>query len=128
PVTLTDAALKSPIFKGFPKKFDLADELYWSLKGDPAGITPLMTAPAGPKIANKPLPGPPKIEDLDGKKWPVMWTKEVGRGKVFVSLVGHNYFTFNDPYFRIILLRAMAWTMNESFDPFKPLVTLHLER
>jgi len=128
PVTLTDAALKSPIFKGFPKKFDLADELYWRLKGDPAGITPLMTAPAGPKIANKPLPGPPKIEDLDGKKWPVMWTKEVGRGKVFVSLVGHNYFTFNDPFFRIILLRAMAWTMNESFDPFKPLVTLHLER
>ena len=128
PVTLTDAALKSPIFKGFPKKFHLADELYWRLKGDPAGITPLMTAPAGPKIANKPLPGPPKIEDLDGKKWPVMWTKEIGRGKVFVSLVGHNYFTFNDPFFRIILLRAMAWTMNESFDPFKPLVTLHLER
>lgn len=30
--------------------------------------------------------------------------------------------------FRIILLRAMAWTINESFDPFKPLVTLHLER
>ena len=26
------------------------------------------------------------------------------------------------------LLRAMAWTMHESFDPFKPLVTLHLER
>jgi len=128
PVTLTDTALRSPIFKGFPKKFHLADELYWRLKGDPAGITPLMTAPAGPKIANKPLPGPPRIEELDGKKWPVMWTKEVGRGKVFVSLVGHNYFTFNDPFFRIILLRAMAWTMNESFDPFKPLVTLHLER
>ncbi len=57
-----------------------------------------------------------------------MWTKEVGRGRVFVTAAGHNYFTFNDPYFRIILLRAMAWTMNESFDPFKPLVTLHLER
>ncbi len=128
PVTLTDAALKSPIFKGFPKKFHLADELYWRLKGDPAGVTALMTAPAGPRIANKPLPGPPKIEDLDGKKWPVMWTKEVGPGRVFVSLPGHNYFTFNDPFFRIILLRAMAWTMKESFDPFKPLVTLHLER
>ncbi len=49
-------------------------------------------------------------------------------GRVFVSTVGHNYFTFNDPYFRIILLRAMAWTMHESFDPFKPLVTAHLER
>jgi len=47
---------------------------------------------------------------------------------VWVWGIGHNYFTLNDPYFRIILLRAMAWTMNESFDPFKPLVTLHLER
>jgi hypothetical protein len=42
---------------------------------------------------------------------------------VFGSIPGHNFFTFNDPYFRIILLRAMAWTMRESFDPFKPLVT-----
>ena len=128
PVTLTDAARESPIFKGFPAKFDLAEEFYWQLRGDPAGITPLVTSPAGPAIANKPLPGPPKIEDLDGKQWPVMWTKEVGRGRVFVSGAGHNYFTFNDPYFRIILLRAMAWTMHESFDPFKPLVALHLER
>jgi len=128
PVTLTDAARASPIFKGFPAKFDLAEEFYWHLRGDLAGITPLVTSPAGPAIANKPLPGPPRTEDLDGKQWPVMWTKEVGRGRVFVSAAGHNYFTFNDPYFRIILLRAMAWTMRESFDPFKPLVTLHLER
>jgi type 1 glutamine amidotransferase len=128
PVTLTDAASESPIFKGFPKMFDLADEFYWNLRGDPDGITPLVTSPAGPAIANKALGGPPKIEDLDGKQWPVMWTKEAGRGKVFVSGVGHNYFTFNDPYFRIILLRAMAWTMNESFEPFKPLVMEHLER
>jgi len=74
------------------------------------------------------LPAPPKTEELDGKAWPVMWTTEKGRGRVFCSGVGHNYFTFNDPYFRNILLRAMAWTMNESFDPFTPLVTLHLER
>ena len=128
PVTLTDAASKHPIFERFPPKFDLADELYWHLRGDPNGITTLVTSPAGPAIANKPVSGPPKIEDLDGKKWPVMWTKEVGRGRVFVTVPGHNFFTFNDPYFRIILLRAMAWTMYESFDPFKPLVTLHLQR
>jgi hypothetical protein len=128
PVTLTDAAMKSPLFKGFPKTFEIQDEFYWALRGDPAGITPLMTAPAGPAIANKPLKGPPNPEALDGKAWPVMWTTEVGKGRVFCSGVGHNYFTFNDPYFRIILLRAMAWTMNESFDPFKPLVTLHLQR
>ncbi len=128
PVSLTEAALKSPIFERFPAKFDLSEEFYWRLRGAPSGITPLATAPAGPAIANKPLKGPPKKEDLDGKAWPVMWTTQVERGRVFVSGAGHNYFTFNDPYFRIILLRAMAWTMKESFDPFKPLVTLHLER
>jgi len=57
-----------------------------------------------------------------------MWTKESGRSRTFASVAGHNYFAFNDPYFRIILLRAMAWVMNESFDPFKPLVEMHLER
>jgi len=128
PMTLTDAARQSPIFERFPEKFDLSDELYWRLRGDPKGITPLVTAPAAATVANKPLPGPPRPEDLDGKAWPVMWTREVGRGRVFATVVGHNYFTFNDPYFRIILLRAMAWTMRESFDPFKPLVTLHTER
>lgn len=128
PVTLAEAARESPILERFPEKFDLADEFYWELRGDPARITPLVTSPAGPAIANKSLSGPPKREDLDGKAWPVMWTTEVGGGKVFVSGAGHNYFTFNDPYFRIILLRAMAWTMNESFDPFKPLVNAHLER
>ena len=128
PVTLTEAASTSPLFERFPATFDLADELYWRLKGDPAGVTPLVTAPAGPAIANKPLDGPPRKEDLDGEAWPVLWTTEVGPGRVFCSGAGHNYFTFNDPYFRIILLRAMAWTMRESFDPFKPLVTLHLER
>ncbi len=127
PVTLTEAGRNSPIFRGFPGKFDLADEFYWNLRGDPSAVTVLATAPAGPAIANKPLPGPPRPEDLDGKPRPVFWTREVGPGRVFVSLVGHNYFTFNDPYFRIILLRAMAWAMREPFDPFKPLVTLHLE-
>lgn len=53
--------------------------------------------------------------------------KEVGRGKVFATPFGHNFFTYG-LYFRIILLRAMAWTINESFDPFKPLLNLHNER
>lgn len=128
PVTLTETATKSPIFQRFPDSFHLADEFYWELRPGSVKITPLVTSSAGEAIANKPLPGPPRIEDLDGEAWPVMWTTEVGRGRVFVSGAGHNYFTFNDPYFRIILLRAMAWTMHESFDPFKPLVTLHLER
>lgn len=125
PVKLTKAARESPLFEGFPREIDLVDEHYWNLSGDPNTITTMVTSPAGP---SGPSTGPPEPEELDGKEWPLMWTKVTGRGRVFASGPGHNYFTFNDPYFRIILLRAMAWTMNESFDPFKPLVTLHLER
>lgn len=57
-----------------------------------------------------------------------MWTKEMIWGRVLVAVAGHNHFTFTGPYFRITLLRAMARTTNESCDPFKLLVTLHLER
>ncbi len=125
PIHLTEAGTESPLFEGFPAEFDLVDELYWNLNGDPKEFTTLMTSPGGPLLGSS---GPPKPDELDGKEWPVMWTKETGQGKIFATVLGHNYFTFNDPYFRIILLRSMAWTMNESFDPFKPLVTLHLER
>ncbi|MCH7908044.1 MAG: ThuA domain-containing protein [Candidatus Hydrogenedentes bacterium] len=125
PVSLTDAGKKSSFFEGFPDTFDLVDEHYWNLAGDASKVTTYLTAPGGPTNASTRAPKP---EELDGKPWPVVWTHESGKGRVFATLLGHNYFTFNDPYFRIILLRAMAWTLNESFDPFKPLVISHLER
>ena len=124
PVSLTPAAADSPIFERFPSDLELVDELYWNLTGDPKEVTTLVTSPAGPEFAT---PGPPKPEDLDGQAWPVVWTMEKGPGRVFATVLGHNYFSFNDPFFRIILLRAMAWTMKEPFDPFKPLVGMHIE-
>ncbi len=125
PVSLTDAGANSPLMAGFPKQFDLVDEHYWNLTGDHSKVTTLMTAPGGPTNGSTRAPKP---EELDGKPWPVVWTTERGKGRVFGTILAHNYFTFNDPYFRIILLRGIAWTLNESFDPFKPLVTRNLER
>ena len=122
---LTAAGANSPLFKGFAPTIHFADEHYWNLTGETSSITTMMTASGGP---TGPSSGPPTASDLDGNDWPVIWTKTRGPGRVFACVLGHNYFTFNDPYFRIILLRAMAWTMNESFDPFKPLVTANLER
>ncbi len=124
--TLTPEGKNSGILKGFPPKFDLHDELYWPLTGERSEITVLGTAEA---TTGYPYPqdGPPKPEQMDGKAWPVIWTKEVGKGKVFGTILGHNWFAFNDPYFRIMLFRAMAWTMDESPDPFMPLVNIHPE-
>ena len=125
PVHLTKAGLSSEILEGFGPTVDLVDEHYWNLHGDADGVTTLMTAPGGPALGSE---APPRPDELDGNAWPVMWTTERGRGRVFATVLGHNYFTFNDPYFRIMLLRGLAWTLGESFDPFKPLVTIHLER
>jgi type 1 glutamine amidotransferase len=115
-----DTAAAHGIFDRFPTDLDLVDEHYWKLTGSLDEITVLATAQAGPVRASK---GPPAPEQLDGKRWPLFWTKEIGTGRVFGSIPGHNLFTFDDPYFRIILLRAMAWTMRQPMDPFKPLVT-----
>ncbi|HAB16930.1 MAG TPA: hypothetical protein DCE44_10820, partial [Verrucomicrobiales bacterium] len=42
---------------------------------------------------------------------PVFWTFEPtdSKGRVFVSIFGHYMWTFDDPYFRLLLLRGIAW-------------------
>ena len=123
PMTITEAGQKHPIFEGFGDTFDLVDEFYWNLTGDVSKITPLVTSPAGKGGHSD---GPPKKRDLDGKAWPAIWTMEEGKARTFTCVPGHNYFTFNDPYFRIMLFRAIAWTTHEDFDSFKYLVLKHL--
>ena len=126
-MNLTDAGKKSDIFKDFPAKFDLHDELYWPLAGDESEISILVTAEGSKGMGQAdryPQDGPP---ELDGVQRPVAWTKQVGKGKVFATILGHNWFAFNDPYYRLMLFRAMAWTMDESVEPFLPLVNMHLQ-
>ena len=126
-MNLTDAGKKSDIFKDFPAKFDLHDELYWPLAGDESEISILLTAQGSKGMGQAdryPQDGPP---ELDGVQRPVAWTKQVGKGKVFATILGHNWFAFNDPYYRLMLFRAMAWTMDESVEPFLPLVNMHLQ-
>jgi type 1 glutamine amidotransferase len=53
----------------------------------------------------------------------LFWTfePEVG-GRVFVSIPGHFSWTFDDPLFRILLLRGIAWSAGEDVDRFNDLV------
>ncbi len=112
------------ILDGMPRSLDLVDEVYWKLTGDVSELSILATSQAGPEFAST---GPPTDDQLDGNDWPIIWTKEIGAGRVFGSIPGHNLFTFNDPYFRIILLRGMAWTMDQPFEPFEQLAIEGLE-
>lgn len=83
----------------------LVDESYWNLVGDPDDVRLLATG----------------IED--GEPQPLFWTIEPGNGRVFVSIPGHYSWTFDDPLFRILLLRGIAWTAKEPVDRFNDLVT-----
>jgi putative heme-binding domain-containing protein len=100
-----DASTKHPVARHFDKvKF--TDESYWNLVGDPKGLTVLARGKE------------------DGQDEPLFWTLESGQGRVFVSIPGHFAWTFDDPLFRVLLLRGIAWTAGEPVDRFNELVLL----
>lgn len=82
------------------------DESYWRLTGDPTRIQLLGTS----------------LED--GQPWPQFWTVQHATGRVFVSIPGHYMWTFDDPTFRTLLLRGIAWSGHRDVDRFNSLVTL----
>jgi putative heme-binding domain-containing protein len=105
PLDLDFTGSKHPIARGFGK-LSLVDESYWNLAGDPRKIDVLATA----------------VED--GVARPLLWARQAGKGRVFVSIPGHYTWTFDDPLFRLLLLRGIAWTAGESVDRLNELATL----
>ena len=97
-----------PIARNF-RKVHFHDESYWRLTGDRSKIRVLASA----------------VED--GEPQPILWTAEPSKGRVFVSILGHYSWTFDDPLFRTLLLRAVAWTAGEPVDRFNALVTRGVE-
>src|SRR5947207_7551060 len=74
------------------------DESYWQLIGHDKAIQLVATG----------------IEE--GSPRPLLWTREQGAGRVFVSIPGHYTWTFDDPMFRLLLLRAICWTAHQPID------------
>jgi putative heme-binding domain-containing protein len=99
------ASQSHPIARNFSRAA-FYDESYWLLPGEVSRVRVLATG----------------VEQ--GEPRPLFWTVEPGRGRVFVSIPGHYSWTFDDPLFRILLLRSLAWTAHEPVDRFNELVTL----
>lgn len=133
PMNLEIAKPNHPITLGLPKQLYFMDEAYWPLYGDRSKVSILATS--------KETAGNFALRDKDGnidfsnmqaiqQKWPeeptkdepMFWTHEDGKGRVFGCILGHYSWTFDDPYFRILLLRGMAWAAGESPYRFDPLV------
>jgi len=105
-----DPRADHPIARGFKgKSIRLHDETYWRLKGDPNGIRVLATA------------------EEEGAPQPMFWTRETGNGRVFVCILGHYNWSFNDPLFRVLLLRGIAWAAGAEPCRFDSLALQDLE-
>src|SRR5690606_17419184 len=94
---------RHPIARNF-ERLDVHDESYWALVGDPRDVDVIATG----------------LEE--GAPRPLLFTREVGRGRIFVSILGHYSTTFDDPLFRLIVLRAIAWCAKEPVDRLNDLV------
>ena len=82
------------VTRGF-KQLKLLDEPYWPMIGDTNRIEVLATA------------------EMDGEARPMVWTFQKGNGRVFASIMGHYTWTLDDPLFRILALRGLAWAAGE---------------
>jgi putative heme-binding domain-containing protein len=84
------------ITRGLPERIELIDEPYWPLIADNNSVRVLASA------------------KVDGEARPLIWTREKGKGRIFASVPGHYSWTLNDPLFRLVLLRGIAWAAGEN--------------
>jgi len=83
-----------PITRGFPT-LHFTDETYWAMRGDPARLNVLGTT----------------VEDNEPR--PQLWTLEREKSRIVGCIPGHFTWTFDDPLFRILVLRSICWTARQ---------------
>jgi putative heme-binding domain-containing protein len=83
-----------PITRGFTR-LRFVDESYWRLHGDPKRLAVLASS------------------EEDGAPQPQLWAYERHRGRVFGCIPGHYTWTFDDPLYRLLVLRGIAWAAGE---------------
>jgi putative heme-binding domain-containing protein len=101
-------APEHPIVRGIPA-WDFVDESYWELVGDRKQVQVLA------------------MQQEEGAEHPMLWTTQRGSGRVFVSILGHYSWTFDDPVFRAILLRGIGWVSasdDSAVDRFQSIVPI----
>lgn len=96
-----------PLAAGFGA-FQIPDESYWHLTGDLAAARAKVLATSLEEEAPRPQ----------------MWTREVGPGRIFVSIPGHFTWTFDDPLYRILIFRGMMWSAGQPLDRLAPLTVI----
>lgn len=112
PTELRIARPEHPVAHGLPRSMHFVDEPYWPFIGDPTQVDVLATSDEhihrGDDRRNN--PGDNTVQTI-----PVFWTyqPEGTQARVFVSIFGHYMWTFDDPFFRLLALRGIAWAARD---------------
>ena len=96
-VELTDAGREHPITAGV-EDFDLTTEQYWVLADDYIDVLATTTQAV--------RPWDPWTRPVTS---PAVWTRQWGRGKIFVCTPGHSMDVLDDPTVRGIIERGLLW-------------------
>jgi len=97
-----------PVLRGLKPSFTQSqDELYANLRWQPAGTyRVLATAWDDHSLykgkARQPIPG-------DGMHHPVLWTVDYGKGRVIVTVLGHDVAAVQTPVFVTTFARGAEW-------------------
>ena len=96
-VHMTELGRNHPITAGIDD-FDLVTEQYWVLSDDYNDVLATTTQEARSWDAwNRPVTSP------------AIWTRQWGRGRIFVSAPGHQLDVVENPNVRTIIERGMLW-------------------
>jgi type 1 glutamine amidotransferase len=89
---------------GLPTQIAFVDESYWPPTPIIPGNTMHVLATSNEKLG----------KDVSGSQaQPMFWTYAYGKGRVLGCVPGHYTWTFDDPYFRLLLLRGMLWSARQ---------------
>ena len=106
PVVVDDPGF--PGMQGFPREFTFRDEIYQvkDFSPDKAHVIARMD-PAKLDLAN------PRVsaEHRADKEFPLIWSKQFGKGRVYYSTFGHRDETWDDPRMQKMYLEAIGWAM-----------------
>lgn len=108
PVTIQALGAPSPVNKAWPRRFAYAEEIYQYSDYDPAKVRALQAL----DFTETPLRRPWLV--------PVTWAREIGKGRLFHTNLGHTPSTWNDPRYRAQLLDAIRWAAHRIPGSAKP--------
>jgi type 1 glutamine amidotransferase len=95
---------------GLPDTLQFEDEIYYPLFGHPDSVDVLASSR--------------ETFNAVTTAHPALWTySPPGKtGRVYGFIMGHLHASFDDPVFRILLMRGMAWAGNDNFARYRRIV------